>query len=93
MISQRQPSCCCSVTKSCPILCNLRDCSTPGFPVHHYLLELDQTHVHGVGDAIQPSHPLLPISAPALNRSQHQENSLKTGKKMVIPQTEIRPTV
>ena len=51
---------CCSVTKSCPTLCNPMDCSTPGFPVHHQLLELTQTHVHRVGDAIQPFHPLLP---------------------------------
>ena len=48
------------------------DCSTPGFPVLHYLLEFAQTHVHGAGDAIQPSHPLSPTSPPALNLSQHQ---------------------
>ena len=48
------------------------DCSTPGFPVLHYLSELAQTHVHWVGDAIHPSHPLLPISPPAFNLSQHQ---------------------
>ena len=48
------------------------DCSTPGFPVHHHLLELAQTHVHRVGDAIQPSHPLLSLSPPAFNLSQHQ---------------------
>ena len=47
-----------SVTQSCPTLCDSMDCSTPGFPVHHQLLELTQTHVHWVGDAIQPSHPL-----------------------------------
>ena len=47
------------------------DCSTPGFPVLHYLPKFAQTHVHWVGDAIQPSHPLLPPS-PALNLSQHQ---------------------
>ena len=45
---------------------------TPGFPVHHQLLELAQTHVHRVGDAIQPSHPLLTPSPPAFNLSQHQ---------------------
>ena len=55
-----------SVTQSCLILCNLMDCSTPGFPVHHQLLELDQTYVHRVSDAIQPSHPLLSPSPPAL---------------------------
>ena len=47
-----------SVTQSCPTLCNTTDCSTPGFPFHHQLPELIQTHVHWVGDAIQPSHPL-----------------------------------
>ena len=48
------------------------DCSTPGFPVHHQLPELAQTHVHGVDDAIEPSHPLAPPSPPAFNFSQHQ---------------------
>ena len=48
------------------------DCSTPGFPVHHQLPELTQTHVHRVGDSIQPSHPLLSPSPPVLNLSQHQ---------------------
>ena len=51
--------CCCSVVHSCLTLCNSMDCSMPGFPVLHHLPELDQTHVHWVGDAIQPSHPLL----------------------------------
>ena len=54
-----------SVAQWCPTLCNPIDCSTPGFPVHHQLPELAQTHVHGVGDAIQPSHPLLSPSPPA----------------------------
>ena len=63
---------CCSVAQSCPNLCNPMDCSTSGFPVIHYLLELAQTHVHWVGDAIQPSHPLLSLSPPAFNLSQHQ---------------------
>ena len=48
-----------SVAQSCPTLCDPMDCSTPGSPVHHQLLELTQTHVRRVGDAIQPSHPLL----------------------------------
>ena len=48
------------------------DCSMPGFPVLHYLLEFSQTHVHWVNDAIQPSHPLLLPSPPALDLSQHQ---------------------
>ena len=49
------------------------DCSTPGFPVHHQLLERVQTHVHQVSDAIQASHPLLSPSPPAFNLSQHQD--------------------
>ena len=61
-----------SVTQSCPTLCNPRDCSTPGFPVHHQLPELAQAHVHWVSDAIQPSHPLLPASLPVFHLSQHQ---------------------
>ena len=62
----------CSVTQSCPSLCDLMDCSTPGFPVHHQLPEITQTHVHRVGDAIQPSHRLSSPSPPAFNLSQHQ---------------------
>ena len=65
-------SSCSSVAQSCPTLCNPMDCSTPGFPVPHHLPELAQTHVHWVGDAIQPSCPLLTPSAPALYVSQHQ---------------------
>ena len=53
------------VTQSCPTLCDPMDCSTPGFPVHHQLPELTQTHVHRGGDAIQPSHPLSSSSPPA----------------------------
>ena len=52
-------------------LCNPSDWSTPGFPVHHQLSEFTQTHVHRVGDAIQPSHPLSSPS-PAFNLSQRQ---------------------
>ena len=55
-------SSCCLVTESCPPLCDPMDCSTPGFPVLHCILEFVQTHVHWVSDAIQPSHPLLPSS-------------------------------
>ena len=51
------------------------DCSMPGFPVNHQLLELAQTHVHWVSDAIQLSHPLLSPSPPAFNLSQHQSLS------------------
>ena len=63
---------CSSVTQSCLILWDPMDCSMPGFPVHHQLPELTQTHVHRVTDVIQPSHPLLSPSPPALNLSQHQ---------------------
>ena len=59
--------CCYSVTQSCPSLCDPIDCSLSGFPVHHQLPELAQTHVHRVSDAIQPSHPLLSPSPPAFN--------------------------
>ena len=61
-----------SVAQLCPTLCNPTDCSTPGLPVHHQLLELAQTHVHRVSDAIQPSDPLSSPFPPALNLSQHQ---------------------
>ena len=61
-----------SVAQSCPTLCDPMNCSTPGLPVHHQLPEFTQTHVHRVGDAIQPSHPLSSPSPPALNLSQHQ---------------------
>ena len=60
-----------SVTQSCPTFYNPMDCSTPGLPVHHQLPESTQTHVHWVGDAIQPSHPLSSPS-PTFNLSQNQ---------------------
>ena len=55
--------CCCWVNQSCPTLCDPMDHSKPGFPVLHHLLELAQTHVHWVSDAIQPSHPVVPFSS------------------------------
>ena len=61
-----------SVGQSHPTLCDPMNHSTPGLPVHHQLLELTQTHVHQVGDAIQPSHPLSSPSPPAPNPSQHE---------------------
>ena len=61
-----------SVAQSCWTLCDLMDCSMPGFPVHHQLPELAQTHVHWAGDAIQPSHLLLSPSPPVFNLSQHE---------------------
>ena len=61
-----------SVAHSSPTVCDPMDCNMPGFPIHHQLLELGQTHVHQLGDAIQSSHPLLPPSPPAFSLSQHQ---------------------
>ena len=60
------------VTQSCPTLCHPMNCSMPGLPVHHQLLEYTQTHTYWVGGTIQPSHPLLSPSPPAPNPSQHQ---------------------
>ena len=68
-IEHHRECCCCSVAKSCPTLCDPMDCSTPGFPVLHCLLELAQTHVHRVSDAIQPSHPWSSPSPPAFSPS------------------------
>ena len=61
-----------SIAQSCLTLCDPMNHSRPGLPVHHQLPESTQTHVHWTGDAIQPSHPLLSPSPPALNLSQHQ---------------------
>ena len=58
--------------QSCPTLCDPRDHSKPGFPAHHQLPELAQTHVLQVGDAIQPSHPLLSPSPHCFTLYQHQ---------------------
>ena len=60
------------VVQSCLTLCDPMHWSMPGLPVHHQLPEFTQTHVHQVGDAIQPSHPLSSLSPPAPNPSQHQ---------------------
>ena len=60
------------VAQSCPTLCDPMNRSKPGLPVRHQLLELAQTHVHPVGDASQPSHPLSSPSPPAFNLAQHQ---------------------
>ena len=61
-----------SVAQSCLTLCDPMNCSMPGLPVHHQLTESTQTHVHRVGDTIQPSHSLSSSSSPALNLCQHQ---------------------
>ena len=74
-----QAELCCSVTKLHLTLCDPMDYSKPGFPVHHYLPEFAQTHVHRVRDAIQPSHPLLPTSPPSIfpsNRVFSNESAL-----------------
>ena len=74
-----------SVAQSCPILCDPMNRSTPGLPVHHQLPEFNETHVHRVSDAIQPSHPLLPSSSPAPNPSQHQVFSNESALHMRWP--------
>ena len=64
--------CCCSVTESCPSLCDSMDCSMPGFPVCHCLPEFAQIYVHWINNVIWPFHPLPPPSPFACNLSQHQ---------------------
>ena len=74
-LKNSQCSCLSSVQfspQSCPTLCDPMNHSTPGLPVHYQLPEFTQTHIHRVGDAIQPSHPLSSPSPPAPNPSQHQ---------------------
>ena len=60
------------IAQLCPTLCDPMDCNMPGLPVHHQLLELTQTYLHWVSDAIQTSHPMSSPSSPAFNLSQHQ---------------------
>ena len=74
-----------SIAQLCLTLCDPMNCSTPGLPVHHQLPEFIQTHVHGVGDAIQPSHPLSSPSPPAPNPSQHQSLSNESTLHMRWP--------
>ena len=74
-----------SVPQSYPTLCDPMDCSMPGFPVHHQLSEFTHTHVHWVGDAIQPSHPLSSPSPPALNLLQHQVFSNESALRIRWP--------
>ena len=64
--------CCCSVTQSCLTLCDPMDYTTPGLPVPHPLHKFSQVNIHCIGDAIQPSHPLMLSSPSALNLSLHQ---------------------
>ena len=72
VVSKIWGSCCCSVAQLCLTFWVPTDGSMPGVPVLHYLLELAQTHVHCVSDAIQPCHPSSSFSPAALNLSQHQ---------------------
>ena len=74
-----------SVAQSCPTLCDPMNRNTPGLPVHHQLLEFTETHVHQVGDAIQPSHSLLSPSPLAPNPSQHQSFSNESTLHMRWP--------
>ena len=67
------PLYCCSVDPLCPTFCNSMDYSKPGLPVPHHIPEFSQVHVHFTGDAVQPSHPLMPFSPSALDLSQHLE--------------------
>ena len=83
-----------SVAQSCPTLCDPMNRSMPGLPVHRHLPEFTQSHVHRVGDAIQPSHPLSSPSPPAPNPSQHQSlfqwvNSAQSFSFSIIPSKEI----
>ena len=75
--------CCCSVTQSYPTLHDPMDCSTPGLPVHHYLHEYAQTHVHWLGKAIQSSHLLSP-APPDFNIYQHQGLQFHSSKASVL---------
>ena len=72
-----------SVTQLCPTLCDPMDCSMPGLPVHHQLLEFNQTLVQWIGDAIQPSHPLSSPSSPAFNLPQHQSQLFSSGGQRI----------
>ena len=73
------------VAQSCPTLCDPMNCSAPGLPVHHHLLEFTQTHVHRVGDAIQTSHPLSSPSPPAPNPSSIRVFSNESTLRMRWP--------
>ena len=74
-----------SVTQACPTLCDPMNHSTPGLPVHHQLPETTQTHVHGVGDTIQPTHLLSSPSLCAFNISQHQDLSHESALRIRWP--------
>ena len=84
LLLDKEAAGCCSVAKSCPALCDPRDCSTTGLPVLHYPPEFAQTRVHWAGDAIQPSHPLPPPSLPAVTLSQHQGLFQRVGSSLQV---------
>ena len=72
LLKSRPHYCCCSVTQSYLTLYDSIECSTPGLSVPHHFPKFSQVHIHRIGDATQPSHPLTPSSPSALNFSQHQ---------------------
>ena len=80
-----------SVAQSCPTLCDPMNCSKPGLPVHHQLLEFTKTHIHRVSDAIQPSHPLSSPSPLAPNPSQRSncQHPLDHGKSKRVPEKHL----
>ena len=89
--------CCCSVTQSCPTLCNPMDCSTPGFPVSHHLPKFSQVHIHCICDVIQPSHPLTPSFPFALNLSQNwgfsNESALESDDQNIGASASVLPSI
>ena len=77
------------MAQSCPTLCDPMDCSTPGLPVHHQLREFTQTHVHWVGDAIQPSHPLLSLSLPPSVSFQMNQLFTSSGQSIGVSASKL----
>ena len=78
-----------SVAQSCPTLCDPMNRSMPGLPVHHQLPEFMQIHVHRIGDAIQPFHPLSSPSPPAFNHSQNQGLSQKVSSLYQVAKVSV----
>ena len=85
LLPSRLLFCWCSVTHWWLSLCDPMDCSMPGSPVLHHLPDFVQIHVHEVGDAIQPSHPLSSPSPPAFSLSQHQSGSSELALRIRWP--------
>ena len=81
------------VAQSCPTLCNPMDCSMPGFPVHHQLWELAQTHVHWVSDAIQPSHPLSSNHKAIKIKMKGQNKKWRIFLLLLIPSPTLKLTI